>query len=104
MPRSLEPNGEAVGFSANGRDYYTISDAPRVGGGRIYLGNAGSESGKKNRGYVSAYDPYTGRMLWRFYTVPSDDPAQNTTPAMQMAAKSWTGDAWKPWSHITYSQ
>ena len=88
---------------------YTISDAPRVGGGRIYLGNAGSESGKKNRGYVSAYDPYTGRMLWRFYTVPSDDPAQNTTPAMQMAAKSWTGDAWKPfggggnnWNEMTY--
>jgi quinohemoprotein ethanol dehydrogenase len=88
---------------------YTISDAPRVGGGRIYLGNAGSESGKKNRGYVSAYDPYTGKLRWRFYTVPSDDPAQNTSPAMQMAAKSWTGDAWKPfggggnnWNEMTY--
>src|SRR6185295_298600 len=88
---------------------YTITDAPRVGGGKIFIGNAGSESGKKNRGYVSAYDPVAGKLLWRFYTVPSDDAAQNTSPAMQMAAKSWTGDAWKQfggggnaWNEMTY--
>ena len=39
---------------------YAISDSPYVGGGKIYVGNAGSESEKNNRGYVSAYDPKSG--------------------------------------------
>lgn len=29
---------------------YSISDSPYYGGGRVFVGNAGSESGKKNRG------------------------------------------------------
>ncbi|MDH3533351.1 MAG: PQQ-binding-like beta-propeller repeat protein, partial [Gammaproteobacteria bacterium] len=36
---------------------YTISDSPYVGGNKVFVGNAGSESHKKTRGYVSAYDP-----------------------------------------------
>ena len=72
---------------------YAITDSPYVGGNKVFVGNAGSESGEKNRGYVSAYDAKTGERLWRFYTVPSDDPAENTTPAMKMAATTWSGDA-----------
>ena len=88
---------------------YAISDSPYVGGGKIFVGNNGSESGKKNRGYVSAYDAGSGKLLWRFYTVPSDDPAENTTPAMKMAAKTWSGDALSRfggggsnWNEMTY--
>lgn len=88
---------------------YSISDSPYYGGGRVFVGNAGSESGKKNRGYVSAYDAETGEFLWRFYTVPSADPAENTTPAMRMAAKTWSGDALEKfggggsnWNEMTY--
>ena len=73
--------------------HYSISDGPRVGGGRVYVGNAGSENGPGNRGYVSAYDASTGEFLWRFYTVPSADPAENSTPAMKMAYETWSGDA-----------
>jgi quinohemoprotein ethanol dehydrogenase len=90
-------------------DGYGISDAPRVGGGKVFLGNAGSESEEKNRGYVSAYDADDGKLLWRFFTVPSDDPAQNTTPALKMAAATWSGDAWQEfggggsaWNEMTY--
>ena len=72
---------------------YGISDSPYVGGGMVFVGNGGSESGGKVRGYVSAYDPADGKLLWRFYIVPSDDPSENTTPAMKMAAKTWSGDA-----------
>ncbi len=88
---------------------YGISDSPYVGGNKVFVGNAGNESGKKNRGYVSAYDVETGEMLWRFYTVPSADPAQNTSPAMKMAAKTWSGDALEKfaggasnWNEMTY--
>ena len=72
---------------------YTITDSPYVGGGKVFVGNAGSESGEKNRGYVSAYDAGNGEMLWRFYTVPSDQPEENVSPAMKMAAATWSGDA-----------
>lgn len=88
---------------------YSIRDAPRVGGGKVFIGNAGSESQQKNRGYVSAYDADDGRLLWRFFTVPSDDPSQNVSPAMKMAAATWSGDAWQQfggggsaWNEMTY--
>ena len=90
-------------------DGYSITDAPRAGEGKIFVGNAGSESGQRNRGYVSAYDIRDGRLLWRFHTVPAADPEHNDTPAMKMAASTWTGDAWQEfggggsaWNEMTY--
>lgn len=88
---------------------YSTRDAPRVGGGKVFVGNSGSESGEKNRGYVSAYDAKDGKFLWRFFTVPSDDPAENVSAAMKMAAATWSGDAWQEfggggsaWNEMTY--
>ena len=88
---------------------YGITDSPYVGGGKIFVGNSGSESGGKVRSFVSAYDPDDGRQLWRFYIVPSDDPDENTTPAMKMAAATWSGDALETfggggsnWNEMTY--
>jgi quinohemoprotein ethanol dehydrogenase len=88
---------------------YAITDSPYYGGGKVFVGNAGSESQKVNRGYVSAYDAGTGKFLWRFYTVPSPDPAKNTTPELKLAAKSWSGDALEKfggggsnWNSMTY--
>lgn len=52
------------------RQMYTITGAPRVFRDKVVIGNAGAEFGV--RGYVSAYDAGTGRMLWRFYTAPGD--------------------------------
>jgi PQQ-dependent dehydrogenase (methanol/ethanol family) len=74
---------------------YTITGAPYVGGDRVYIGNAGSESGEGNRGYVDAFDVASGRRLWRFYTVPGGGADDATSKAMQIAAKTWTGDKWK---------
>ena len=88
---------------------YGTTDAPRVGGGKVFIGNSGSESEEKNRGYVSAYDVDDGKLLWRFFTVPSDDPKENESPAMKMAAATWSGDAWQEfggggsaWNEMTY--
>ena len=88
---------------------YSITDSPYVGAGMVFVGNAGSESGEKNRGYVTAYDAKTGAMQWRFFTVPSDDPAENTSSAMKMAAQTWSGSALKKfggggsnWNGMTY--
>lgn len=88
---------------------YTITDSPYVGGWSVFVGNAGSESYRKNRGFVSAYDIRSGNLLWRFFTVPSDNPAQNTSPAMRMAEKTWSrkalaefGGGGNNWNEMTY--
>ncbi len=75
---------------------YTITGAPRVVKGKVVIGNGGAEYGM--RGYVSAYDAGTGKLAWRFYTVPGD-PKETVSaamkPAMDAAAKTWTGEWWK---------
>jgi len=72
---------------------YTMTGAPLAVGGRIVIGNAGSEYGV--RGYVSAYDATSGKLLWRFYTVPGDPEKGFESPVMAQAAKTWTGDWWQ---------
>jgi quinohemoprotein ethanol dehydrogenase len=72
---------------------YTSTGAPRVVKGKVLLGNAGAEMGV--RGYVSAYDAETGKLVWRFYTVPGDPAQPFESPALENAAKTWTGEWWK---------
>jgi PQQ-dependent dehydrogenase (methanol/ethanol family) len=72
---------------------YTITGAPRVVKGKVIIGNGGSEFGV--RGYVSAYDAETGKLVWRFYTVPGDPSKPFESPALEKAAKTWTGEWWK---------
>ncbi len=85
---------------------YTITMAPRIIRGKVMVGNSGSEYGV--RGYVSAYDADDGKLIWRFFTVPGDPSKPFENKAMEMAAKSWTGDWWKfggggsPWDSMAY--
>jgi quinohemoprotein ethanol dehydrogenase len=85
---------------------YTITMAPRVVKGRVVIGNSGNEYGV--RGYVSAYDADTGKLVWRFYTVPGDPSKPFENDAMAMAAKTWQGEWWKwggggaPWEAMSY--
>jgi quinohemoprotein ethanol dehydrogenase len=72
---------------------YTITGAPRVVKGKVILGNGGAELGV--RGYVSAYDAATGALVWRFYTVPGDPSQPFESPALERAARTWTGEWWK---------
>jgi len=72
---------------------YTITGAPRVFKDKVVIGNGGAELGV--RGYVTAYDTETGKLVWRFYTVPGD-PAKGpdgaaSDPIMAKAVKSWAG-------------
>jgi len=73
---------------------YSITGAPRVVKGKVLIGNGGAEFGV--RGYVSAYDADTGKLAWRFYTVPGDPAKPDENPAMTLARKTWFGDQyWK---------
>src|SRR5207253_1025344 len=48
---------------------YTITGAPRVANGKVLIGNSGAEYDV--RGYLSAYDAESGKLVWRFYTIPN---------------------------------
>ena len=72
---------------------YTITGAPRIIKGNVIIGNGGAEYGV--RGYITAYDAETGKQEWRFYTVPGDPSKPFESKAMEMAAKTWTGEWWK---------
>ncbi len=85
---------------------YTITGAPRIVKNKVIIGNGGGEYGV--RGYVSAYDADTGKLAWRFYTVPGDPAKGFESPVMARAAKTWTGEWWKlggggtVWDSLTY--
>lgn len=91
---------------------YTITGAPRVVKGRVLIGNGGAEYGV--RGYVSAYDAETGKLAWRFYTVP---PAKGAKPdgaasddVIAKMQSTWDGDYSKfggggtVWDAIVYDK
>ena len=86
---------------------YTITGAPRVAKGKVYIGNGGAEYGV--RGYVTAYDTSSGDQVWRFFTVPGNPDLGFEDPAMEMAAKTWKGTDWwefggggTVWNSIVY--
>jgi quinohemoprotein ethanol dehydrogenase len=85
---------------------YSITGAPRVAKGLVFIGNGGAEMNV--RGYVSAYNAETGKLAWRFYTVPGNPAKPFENPALKMAAKTWTGQWWKVggggtvWDSIVY--
>jgi len=71
----------------------TITGPVRVVKGKVIVGTAGAEYAM--RGYFSAYDAETGKMAWRFYTVPGDPSKPFENPELKEAAKTWTGEWWK---------
>jgi alcohol dehydrogenase (cytochrome c)/quinohemoprotein ethanol dehydrogenase len=85
---------------------YAITGAPRIAKGKVIIGNAGAEY--RARGSIAAFDPETGDELWRFHTVPGNPADGHENPAMEAAAKTWTGKWWElggggtVWDSITY--
>jgi len=83
-----------------------ITGAPHVANGKVFMGYNGSDDGV--RGSLVSYDADTGKEAWRFWTVPGDPKKPLETKALEMAAKTWTGnDSWRigganVWNAITY--
>jgi alcohol dehydrogenase (cytochrome c) len=64
---------------------------PLVADGKLVTGISGGDGA--NRGFVAAYDPGTGRELWKTYMTPSPgDPGSET----------WRGDDWKTGGAATW--
>ena len=84
-----------------------ITGAPKVFKGKVLIGNGGTEV-QAARGYVTAYDAETGEQAWRFWIVPGNPADGYESPAMEMAAETWTGEWWEvggggnAWHGFTY--
>ena len=63
---------------------YSVTMAPLIVHDKVIVGVGGGEFGI--RGFVAAFDPKTGKELWRFYTIPGPG---------EPGFESWNGDAWK---------
>jgi len=70
---------------ADNKSGYYMTLAPLVADGKVLVGASGGEFGI--RGFVAAFDPDTGKEVWRVYTVPAPgEPGSDTWPG---------GDQWK---------
>jgi len=86
-------------------DQTGITEAPRVGDGKVFTGWAGMEYDV--RGGVVAVDAETGKKVWTFWTTPGDPSKPYESRTMEAAAKTWIGESWKlgganVWTAITY--
>jgi alcohol dehydrogenase (cytochrome c) len=56
---------------------HAITGAPLVVKDKVIVGNAGGDL--PTRGFLDAYDPATGKRIWRFYTIPAaGEPGSET--------------------------
>jgi quinohemoprotein ethanol dehydrogenase len=72
-------------------DMRTMTGVPRVFGGKVLIGHGGADV-SPIQGYVSAYDAKTGKLAWRFYTVPNDPSHPAATKADEVMQPTWKGD------------
>lgn len=79
-------NGELLWETtmADSKENYNGTSAPLIAGGLVISGTAGGDEGV--RGFVAAYDPQTGKEVWRFWTVPK--PGQL---GAEEVANTWQG-------------
>jgi alcohol dehydrogenase (cytochrome c) len=70
---------------------YTMTGAPLALDGKIIAGVSGGELGI--RGFIDAYDAESGRLLWRFDTIPGPG---------QPGHETWSGESWKTGSGATW--
>jgi quinohemoprotein ethanol dehydrogenase len=93
----------------NSRAPYTVTGAPVIAGDLVLIGAGGGDF-RGVRGYVAAFDVRTGKLQWRFYTVPRN-PAQGAQdqPHLVDAIKTWDvrhrweqGGGGPVWDGISY--
>jgi glucose dehydrogenase len=92
----------------------TITMAPLVAQGRVYVGDSGGELGV--RGWLAALDEESGKLLWRAYsTGPDHDvligphfkPFYPSERGTDLGVSTWPPQAWKigggtVWGWVTY--
>ena len=68
---------------ADKREHYGATSAPLVIKDLVIVGTSGGDSGV--RGFVAAYEAETGKLKWRFWTIPGP---------REFGSSSWPGDSY----------
>ncbi len=68
---------------ADTRKNYGATSAPLVVKDKVMVGTSGGDDGV--RGFLAAFDAITGRLVWRFWTIPAPG---------EFGSESWKGDAY----------
>jgi len=63
--------------------HYGATSAPLVVKDEVIVGTSGGDSGV--RGFLAAFDAFTGKMKWRFWTIPGPG---------EFGSASWPGDSY----------
>jgi len=63
--------------------HYGATSAPLIVKGAVIVGTSGGDSGV--RGFLAAYDAATGKLKWRFWTIPGPG---------EFGSSSWPGDSY----------
>ena len=91
---AVDARSGALRWDTTAADYkagYSMTAAPLVVKDKVIVGMAGGEFGV--RGFIDAYYAKTGKLAWRFWTVPGvGEPGHET----------WDGDSWKTGSATTW--
>jgi alcohol dehydrogenase (cytochrome c) len=69
---------------APGNKNYGATSAPLIVKDKVIVGTSGGDDGV--RGFIAAFDPATGKELWRFWTIPAPGEEGST---------SWPGDMYR---------
>ena len=99
---------------SNVEDGTTMTMAPLVVDGKVYVGNSGGEMGVA--GWLAALDVNTGKELWRAYSVGPDSlvrigadfkPFYSWMRGKDLGATTWPAGKWKHgagavWGWVTY--
>jgi alcohol dehydrogenase (cytochrome c) len=95
-------------------DGVTMTMAPFVVNGKVFVGNSGGEMGV--HGWLAALDVATGKELWRAFSTgpdslvkigPNYHPFYSWLKGDNIGATSWPGEAWKhgagaAWGWVSY--
>ena len=90
---------------ADNKSAYYTTLAPLVADGKVMIGASGGEFGV--RGFVAAFDPNSGKELWRTFMVPAPgEPGSETWPKGNQwrtgGAPVWVTGNYDPQTNISY--
>ena len=85
---------------------FAATHAPLVIDGKVIVGISGGDY--PTRGFLDAYDPETGKRIWRFYTIPEPgEPGSETWPddpeiLMHGGGGTWMTGSYDPELNLLY--
>lgn len=89
---------------ATGNRNYGATSAPLIVKNKVLVGTSGGDDGV--RGFIAAFDPITGKELWRFWTIPAPtDPVRDPWPAdayMHGGGTTWMPGTYDPELNTLY--